>query len=76
MNMVKCIVCGKELKNLQDNEIVQPYDGVAFHTYGHYGSTVFDPCGGPGIEIVVCDQCLMDKLNDSVYGAGKENIGR
>lgn len=57
----KCIKCRKKLKNLA-NTGLQPKDGLAFFTQGHYGSTYFDPVSdfpfGPYLEIVVCDSCV------------------
>lgn len=63
-----CIRCDKPLKNV-DPEYTpanQPYEGTAFTTSGHYGSTVFDPMDGTIIEINVCDECLK-----SLQGTGK-----
>lgn len=53
-----CIVCAKKLKPAVDNELNQPNDGLAFCTYGHYGSTFFDPMDGSQLEINICDSCL------------------
>jgi hypothetical protein len=36
----------------------QPYRGTTFHTFGHYGSTVFDPNDGTILELNICDSCL------------------
>lgn len=54
-----CIVCGLTLDNCFDSEENQPDGGTAFHTYGHYGSTVFDPMNGTALELNVCDECLL-----------------
>lgn len=57
--IVPCIRCGTLPEAVNpacgDN---QPYRATAFHTDGHYGSTVFDPMGGEQLEINVCDDCL------------------
>ncbi len=37
----------------------QPNDGLSFHSYGHYGTTFFDPMDGSCIQIAVCDECLV-----------------
>lgn len=37
----------------------QPSGGLSFHTYGHYGSSFFDPMDGSAIQIAVCDDCLV-----------------
>lgn len=53
-----CIVCKKSLGNIMDERGFQPDCGLAFFTYGHYGSTLFDPMDGSAIEIAVCDDCI------------------
>lgn len=66
-----CIVCGKQLRDamggkdtLEPPERNQPYNGTAFMTSGHYGSTVFDEPFGQTIEINVCDVCLLDAAKE------------
>jgi len=55
-----CIACGRELRNVADDSGTnQPYNGTAFTTHGHYGSTAFDPMNGHYLEINVCDACLV-----------------
>ncbi len=54
-----CIVCGAELENVTDDSENQPYEGTAFLTHGHYGSTAFDPFDGSYLEVNICDACLM-----------------
>lgn len=39
-------------------DVLQPMGGLHFLTYGHYGSTVFDPMDGSKLNIAVCDDCL------------------
>lgn len=53
-----CIACGTELANIMEGEGVQPDDGLAFVTTGHYGTTVFDPMDETKLIAVVCDACL------------------
>lgn len=62
MASLNCISCGKELLNIGDDFDGgghQPCDGLSFHTYGHYGSTFFDPMDGSAIQIAICDECLV-----------------
>lgn len=54
---VHCVCCGKELQNIS-RDGHQPYDGLAFHTYGHYGSTYFDPMNGSYLQLSICDECV------------------
>lgn len=55
-----CICCGREMLNIMEDRGHQPCDGLSFHTYGHYGSTYFDPMDGSFIQIAVCDECLVE----------------
>ena len=46
------------------------YQGV--RTYGHYGSTVFDPMDASYLEIVVCDPCLKSRMNRTYKGVNEQ----
>jgi hypothetical protein len=79
-NTISCIVCSKELDNLQyemqDGKQVEvhPMSGLHFRSFGHYGSTIFDPMGtGEYLDVAICDLCIMKNL-DSVRGTGKEDL--
>jgi hypothetical protein len=64
-----CIRCEKQLENIMEGRGVQPVDGLAFHSHGHYGTGIFDPMDGSYIEIVVCDECLeVSKAHGRVIG--------
>lgn len=54
---IVCIACSMTLKGAPGNDF-QPMGGLAFVSYGHYGTTFFDPMDGTSIEIAVCDECL------------------
>lgn len=56
---LQCIACGKEMLNIMEDRGHQPKDGLSFHSYGHYGTTFFDPMDGSAIQIAVCDECLV-----------------
>jgi hypothetical protein len=77
---INCIVCNKELDNLEyemrDGKQVEvhPMNGLHFRTYGHYGSQIFDPMGtGEYLDLAVCDVCIMKNL-DKVRGTGKKDL--
>ena len=79
-NKIHCIVCSKELDNLEydnsrgDKVEVHPMDGLRFRTYGHYGSTIFDPMGpGEYLDVAICDLCIKKNL-DKVRGTGKNQL--
>jgi hypothetical protein len=64
--IIHCICCEEEMVNAdymypEDKAAVHPEDGTVFHTYGNYGSTVFDPMDGSLAEICICNDCLEDK---------------
>ena len=68
-----CIVCNTEVENWDeaypDNEPqIHPILGTLFRTYGHYGSTVFDPMDGSYLEIVICDECLKTRMVSTYAG--------
>lgn len=61
-----CVTCGADLESAipagtapwqRDN---QPYAGTTFISFGHYGSTVFDPMDNNNtwLELNFCDKCL------------------
>ena len=58
-----CARCDRPLQDIHD---YQPNDGLYFVTYGHYGSTFFDPMDGSCMEIVVCDDCLRNKVKHRI----------
>jgi hypothetical protein len=57
--MARCICCKTELDNITEEEIgLQPVNGLAFESHGHYGTTVFDPMNGSKIAVAICDACI------------------
>ena len=72
---LSCIVCGKVLENAVEGVKNQPNDGLAFRSYGHYGSAVFDPVDNNKtfLEVNVCDNCLIEAQKvDRVRGGRME----
>jgi hypothetical protein len=72
-----CIICTNEVENWDiaypENESqVHPIGGTVFRTYGHYGSSVFDPMDASYLEIVACCSCLEDRLQFTYKGINKE----
>ena len=72
-----CIVCESEVENWdiaypENSNAVHPIGGTAFRTYGHYGSTVFDPMDASYLEIVVCDPCLKSRMNRTYKGINEQ----
>lgn len=60
-----CFVCGKVLESAANDEAFAtvPYEGTQFNTYGHYGSTIYDPnfVGvDQWLELNICDECLVN----------------
>lgn len=64
--VIHCIICENKMTNADymyedGKEEIHPDDGTVFRTYGHYGSTVFDPMDGSYAEICICNKCLETK---------------
>ncbi len=61
-----CIICHKVLENVLDDlvEKNQPYSGLEFVTYGHYGSTYFDPMNGDKLIANICDDCVKKEVDE------------
>jgi hypothetical protein len=57
--MSNCIICKKELRNLDEPDGNQPSGGTEFFTRGHYGSAVSDFMDGTGLAVNICDPCLL-----------------
>lgn len=67
-----CVVCEKELLNVDEASTNQPSEGLAFITHGHYGGTVFDPMDGRYLELNVCDECLLKLAVDKHVLLGQD----
>lgn len=74
---IHCIRCDRVLRNfMAANKGMQPSNGLAFLSYGHYGSTYFDPMDRTYIEISVCDQCLEDADRRGLVFHGRPALSR
>ena len=72
----RCIICNCEVDNLDEaypekEPQVHPLGGTVFRTYGHYGSGVFDPMDSSYLEVVFCDNCLEERLENAHEGVNK-----
>lgn len=71
-----CIICNVDVENWDiahpDKEVVHPIGGTVFRTYGHYGSSVFDPMDASYLEVVICDDCLTPKLDRTYSGVNAQ----
>ena len=70
-----CIICKREVENWdeaypEDKPQIHPIDGTVFRTYGHYGSSVFDPMDASYLEVVFCDPCLKELMESGVVYKG------
>ena len=71
-----CIICEKETPNSdymypEGKAEFHPSDGTQFRSYGHYGSTVFDPMDGSYVDIVICNSCLEGHKEKFMYKVNK-----
>lgn len=75
--MIKpCIICNKQLDSAipEDSSLSgtnQPYKGIAFMSYGHYGSTIFDPRPNSKyfLEVIICEDCIKSRLDKVLLGS-------
>lgn len=58
----RCLVCEAWVPTVF-GQVDQPRGGTGFQTFGHYGSTAFDPQDGTQLSAVVCDPCLVDRAD-------------
>jgi hypothetical protein len=58
---IPCFVCGEHLTEVGEEDINHPSGGLVLNSFGHYGTTVFDPMDGSWLELNICDECI--KLN-------------
>lgn len=58
-----CIACGTvpecAMPSDTDEGVVLPYGATQFHSYGHYGSTIWDPMSDRALYLNVCDRCIV-----------------
>lgn len=71
---MRCFVCDKELEPAMGKKKLssmsyefQPYAGTSFYTWGHFGSTVFDPSDRSSLELFICDPCLRERKHRIVH---------
>lgn len=60
---IPCFICATEFENLNALSN-QPLDGIEFTTYGHYGTTLFDPIDATELAINICDPCLIKGIEN------------
>lgn len=58
MSKINCCGCDIELDQISCTKGYHPVGGLEFLTYGHYGSTQFDPMDGSTLRLVICDECV------------------
>jgi hypothetical protein len=60
--VMHCIKCQKTLDKIEENH---PGGGIVCHSYGNYGSTVFDSVFGEEyLVFFICDECLKASKED------------
>lgn len=69
---LSCLACGQQLENIHEDCENQPSGGLAFRSYGHYGTTAFDPMDGSFIEITICDPCLVKAAEQQAVLWGRD----
>ncbi|PLS23767.1 hypothetical protein BLI708_10295 [Bifidobacterium imperatoris] len=79
-----CLICGKSLTaevcinhhigkvdylplNHDDNDLL-PMGAIEMTSYGHYGTTFFDPCDdGTQVAALICDECMEERSSRLLY---------
>jgi len=61
MCKIPCIKCGAELESFSTHNN-HPVHGIEFTTYGHYGTTVFDPMDASELIVNICDPCMVEAI--------------
>lgn len=64
-SLIPCLVCGRQLDNVDDESCNCPDGADCFSTHGHYGSRLFDPMNGEYLEINVCSDCLRTAVDSN-----------
>ena len=76
--LVKCIVCKKSLcdwSSKTNKDGIQPMGGLEFFTYGHYGSTVFDPIyERKRLHVCICDECVVEGVKAGTVGGSIDDV--
>lgn len=58
-NRLICVCCACGMENIMSGRGHQPSGGMSFHSYGHYGTSFFDPMDGSYVQVAICDECLV-----------------
>ncbi|WP_146194738.1 hypothetical protein [Bifidobacterium callitrichidarum] len=53
-------------KNLIDRSFL-PNADMELYSYGHYGTTFFDPCDGTQVATLICDECMEERSSRLLY---------
>lgn len=61
---MNCIACNKTCEYIfKPHSLHPPISGTMFESTGNYGSTVWDMEGRKFLQIVICDDCLIEKAH-------------
>ncbi len=66
---MRCIVCKADLEDVSMGFDNQPYGGLEFTSYGHYGSTAFDPMDNTFLAVNICDDCIKQNAADILHAS-------
>ncbi|MBW3090723.1 hypothetical protein [Bifidobacterium miconisargentati] len=70
-----CLICGKTISLIEADLFAQdltdrsflPNGAMELCSYGHYGTTFFDPCDGTQVAALICDECMEEHSNRLLY---------
>ncbi|PJM80114.1 hypothetical protein [Bifidobacterium scaligerum] len=70
-----CLICGKSISLLDadlfdedsNDKSFLPNGAMELCSYGHYGTTFFDPCDGTQVAALICDECMEERSSRLLY---------
>ncbi|NMM98074.1 hypothetical protein G1C97_1023 [Bifidobacterium sp. DSM 109959] len=70
-----CLICGKAISLLDADLFAEdsndrsflPNGAMELCSYGHYGTTFFDPCDGTQVAALICDECMEERSSRLLY---------
>lgn len=75
-NTPPCFKCNKPMERVFDGGWeLQPNDGLHFDTTGAYGSTKFDPMDGSSLNIIICDDCIVEGAKQGLVMLDQKYVG-
>lgn len=73
---IPCFKCEEPMQRaFEGGYELQPDAGLHFDTGGAYGSTVFDPMDGSSLNILICDDCIVEAARKGHVLLDQKTVG-